>query len=563
MARAVVEGEPIDAVYTLEEEAAFDEVLRYAARRGFIGPLETLAKAMRITRVNVPPIQYVWLYFVKILLGIPGVAKMSPLLLRDEAWMRQLGFNARQIVDGVTRRGDHKREPDTEREGPVSSESVAANIVKLGVLALAHFFNAFIRLAVPLAIDDDEVDVVIDCTLYETTEKYKGAGRVTRTERVKLKDGSWGEVVKALFGWKVGVAYHPRSGLPLAVCVTRINTDDRAHFWTLLGDVEKNLGTKRVKSVTMDRGFLDGEDLWRLDQRDILFVIPVRRKMRFYDDALALAGRYGEDPASPEIKVERWEDTRVRGHGKQATRETLQTEVVGVPSLTSLDSYGPPTHDKAQHNNDFDANALNAVVVRIWRGREFKSPKVFATNLDVKKPRHTFNLYDDRSLIENGVFREGKQDWSLERPPQKSEAGVTVHVYMTLAAIALTRCYRMETEERRVAAATTVAATPNECGAQVTIPQLRLGMERYRLNLKVENRNKVILFLDDAYGVLHVQEMAMLSGVNLRQRSPGVGTRDETLRKFGLQGRGTSHAGRADAEDNPEPEDLPLQIAAR
>jgi hypothetical protein len=63
VARAVVEGEPIDAVYTLEDEAAFDELLRYANTRGFVALLEQLANAMRVTRVNVPPIQHLWLRF--------------------------------------------------------------------------------------------------------------------------------------------------------------------------------------------------------------------------------------------------------------------------------------------------------------------------------------------------------------------------------------------------------------------------------------------------------------------------------------------------------------------
>ena len=64
--------------------------------------------------------------------------------------------------------------------------------------------------------------------------------------------------------------------------------------------------------------------------------------------------------------------------------------------------------------------------------------------------------------------------------------------------------------------------------------RLQLGMLRYRQELLVQNRNKVILFLGDVYGILHVQEMAMLSGVKIRDRSPGVGTREQTLQKYGL-----------------------------
>lgn len=537
LARAIAEGEAVDAVYTLEEEAALDDVLRYAEFRGLVPLFERLANRMRVERVNVPPIQYVWLYFVKLLLGIPGVAKMSPLLLRDESLMRRLGFNAHEIAHGTTRRGDSRRGAATEREGPVSSEAVAENIVKFGVLALADFFNAVIRQAVPLVITDDEVDVVVDCSLYETTKKYDGAGRTSREQRVKGKNGQMHEVVTTIFGWKIGVAYHPPTGLPLALCVTKINTDDRAHFWTVLDDARKNLGNKRIRSVVMDRGFLDGEDLWRLDQQGIEFVIPVKKDMRVYADAVALADRYCDDPHSPEVTRSNWEEIRTEGYGKQARQKTVETEVVGVPGLLTMETYGPPGHAEKQNRSDFKPNPINAVVVRTWRGRTFKQPTVFTTNGSVQEPRKPFDQYDERSRIENGVFREGKQDWSLERPPQKSEAGVTVHVYLTLAAIALTRCYRLETEvvqqaARRKAAQRQRAAQALE--AALSPQQLKLGMERYRLDLKVQNRNKVILFLGDTYGILHVQEMAMLSGVNLRERSPGVGNREETLRKYGL-----------------------------
>lgn len=548
LARAIVEGEAVDAVYTLEEEAALDDVLRYMELQGFVPMFEQLAACMRVERVNVPPIQYIWLYFVKLLLGIRGVAKMSPLLLRDESLMRRLGFNAHQIAHGVTRRGDTARGDTTAREGPVSSEAVAENIVKLSVLALATFFNRLMRRAVALVVEDDELDVVIDCSLYETTEKFKGAGRTCRERRVKSTDGQWVKVATTIFGWKVGVAYHPPTGLPLALCVTRINTDDRAHFWTLLDDVRKNLGDKQIRSVVMDRGFLDGEDLWRLNEQDIKFVIPARKDMRIYADAVAIAGRYGKDPNCPEVTTATWTETRTEGYGKDAKPKGRTTEVLGVPNLTTMETYGPPGYSAGQNRNDFKPNSIQAVVVRAWRGRTFKQPTVFITNESVQNPRKPFQLYDERSRIENGVFREGKQDWSLERPPQKSEAGVTVHVYLTLGAIALTRCYRLETEASQ-RAADRAAAQRQQADARAAAQrqravsktsdllsplQLKLGMERYRLDLKVQNRNKVILFLDDIYGILHVQEMAMLSGVNLRERSPGVGNRDETLRKFGL-----------------------------
>lgn len=533
VARAIREGEALDCVYTLEEEAAIDELLRYLNEQGFVAAFERLASHMRVKRINVPPVQYVWLYFVKVLMGVEGMAAMSPLLLRDESLMRLLGFNAHQIEHGTTRRGDHRRGPSTEREGPVSTEAVAENIVKLSVLAMATFFNSIAQRCVARCVQGDEVDVIIDCSDLETTEKYEGAGRVRRKHKVKRRSSPFEDEVEiTIFGWKVGVAYHADTGLPLSVCVAPINRSDQALFWTVLDDARKNLNGKRIRSVVIDRGFFDGEDLWKLDQMGIEFVIPSRSNMRVHQDALALAARYGRKGEQHDDVVVDSEDIHlVEGYGKARKTRKVQTVLVGVSNLTSLDSYGPPGHKDKQNNKDFQPNPIHAVVVREWCGQTFKEPKVLLTNGDAHRPFKPFRRYDDRSLIENGIFREAKQDWSLERPPQKNAAGVTVHVYMTLAAMALVRCYRQEMEAPVLDDAP--PDDPVETFDQRAI-RLRLGMKRYRRRLKRLNQDRVIIFLDDAYGIFHVQEMAMLSGLRLKTRSRGIGTLEETLHKFGL-----------------------------
>jgi len=63
------------------------------------------------------------------------------------------------------------------------------------------------------------------------------------------------------------------------------------------------------------------------------------------------------------------------------------------------------------------------------------------TNLSVKDPFEAFDLYDDRSLMENNLFREVKQNWHFEPPPQKSKEGVWVQVYTVMAMKALTTTF--------------------------------------------------------------------------------------------------------------------------
>lgn len=528
VARALGAGEPINGIHNLEEAAALDEILLYLDQSGFLSEIERLASRMRVERVNVPPLRYLMLYIVKILLGIEGIARMAPVLLRDEAMMRRLGFNGHEVEHGTTRRGDHARGPDTEREGPVSSEAVAQNMVKFSVLALASFFNALAVRATKCVISEDAVDGVVDCTDFETTDKFSGAGKVRRDRAVRVKGSRKPEKVSVVvYGWKVAVLYHARLGLPLSVCVAPIQRSDHDLFWNVVDDADKNLRAcgKRLGTVTMDKGFLDGADLWQLQERGIGFVVPAKKDMDVYQDAIALAS--AEEFADGVIKQE-WTDEVVTGRGRERKVVTVPTEVVGVPNLTTMATYGPAENAKKQHNKDFTANPINAVVVATWRGRTFTKPVVFLTNQSIKQPRKIFEQYDDRSLIENGLFREGKQAWSLQRPPQKSEAGVMTHVYLTLGTMLMTRCYRLELErEERKMKRSRAKEGPRT--------PLLTGMERYRLELKLQNKDKVIVFKDDLYAIMYVQEMAMLSGVRLCGPQPrGIGTYEETLQKFRL-----------------------------
>src|SRR3990170_4788753 len=60
-----------------------------------------------------------------------------------------------------------------------------------------------------------------------------------------------------------------------------------------------------------------------------------------------------------------------------------------------------------------------------------------------KDPFVVFDDYDWRSVIENGIFKEGKNPWHLGHSPQKNEAGVTVHCFFTMAVMALCTAFRL------------------------------------------------------------------------------------------------------------------------
>ena len=97
--------------------------------------------------------------------------------------------------------------------------------------------------------------------------------------------------------------------------------------------------------------------------------------------------------------------------------------MVGITALTTDDQYGTPEHGRHANRRDFQANPINAVVVRKWQGKDYGpgGKTVFLTNAPGDQPWRPCDDDDDRSLIENCCIKEAKQQWELGHPPQKTD----------------------------------------------------------------------------------------------------------------------------------------------
>jgi len=173
--------------------------------------------------------------------------------------------------------------------------------------------------------------------------------------------------------------------------------------------------------------------------------------------------------------------------------------LIGVPDLLSCDWFNPEGSKANTTKKDYEPIPLNAVVVKEWDNKipPVEKQVVLVTNISVNDPFISFDRYDDRSLIENNLFREVKQKWYFEHPPKKTREGVYVHVYMVMAMKALTSAFLKWQEEQLQLEA---------MGKQTT-------WQMYRRKLKVLNRNKLIVFADSYFGIFPSHEVFMLADV--------------------------------------------------
>jgi hypothetical protein len=519
VAQALYAGEEMEEMHELSEAGLLDEFFAFLEEIGMMAVVEQLD--LGVQRVLVPTVQFVLLYLLKVLYGGQSMNELPRVLFSNVALMELVGFNAQQVEEGLTKRGDAQR-TTKKKQGPLSPQSLADNISKLSREQMEGLFNQMVQCVVGWGLLDGERIVALDGSKLATPATYEGCGKLKQTRRVKVK----GQKERAIeeyyvYGWKVLVLIDVHTRLPLAMKIVQIQEYEGRWLVPLLEQAQRNLGTRgRTSTIVIDRGYLDGEDLWQVDQLGVLFVVVGKTNMVVTQDAQALAKRERMHVRERVVR---------HGHGKTATQERLRTELVGIEGLTTYDDYGDRQQTQYAHRRDYQGQPIHAVVVRRWNNRvPATDGTVYLTNGPVSDPFVVFDTYDWRSVIENGIFKEGKHPWHLGRFPKKTEAAVVVHCHFTVLVMTLSTAFRLWQAQQ--------ASLPmHETDTHPSLSTALLGGEgtaRWRLRLKEENRDKVIVFFRDTYGIFHLAELAILSGVRLHRLPSHLGSPQAILQRY-------------------------------
>ena len=162
----------------------------------------------------------------------------------------------------------------------------------------------------------------------------------------------------------------------------------------------------------------------------------------------------------------------------------------------------------------FAANPIHAVVMRQGHGRDYEpgGTIVFLTNASAQHPLQPFDDDDARRLIENCWIKARKQHWALGHPPQKTERAVQVHVMFIRLMCALAMAYRRLCEQ-------------DAMGGE------SVALERWRRQLLAETHDKVHVFAQGYYGILHLAESSLRLGVKLIDVLPNTSSLPQVLAK--------------------------------
>jgi len=501
----------MDSVYGLDEAVLFDYLFNFMDEQEITAFLTRLAPIEgEVQREMLTGFQIVILYLMKCVKGIRSMNACEDILFTDEFAMRLAGFNAMQTRRGICQRGKNKGTRGfADLRGLINNDTLANNIVKFSPESVCKCYNQIIKRLARNGAFPKNVHAVLDCTEIETTADYEGRGEVLK-EKAVAKRGTHHEKKQVIvYGFKLWVVYVPGVEIPIALYVDKIQVHDIQHARKVVDQAIINLGDHaKIKSLAVDRGFLDGKFLWGLSKIVDQFFIPAKKNLTICQEILM----WSKDAES----VTR-EKNVTHGQGKNKHTETQVVELKAVNDI-SCDWYNALGSEANSCAKDFVPGILHAVHVVRDDGYAHNRIKntIFLTNKPIQNPFYVYDKYDDRSLIENELNRTAKQTWFIENPPKKTADAVKLHIYFVMISMAMASAFRGQQKDEKV-------------GFGVDT-----GMERYRRKLRAANQDNCAIFVGDKYGIFIAYEPFVVMDITVTEAQQLGATKEVILKKYGV-----------------------------
>jgi len=555
---ALQRKDPLSAVMGAGQPTEVDELLWFLVEELDLVPVfERLVTSAtryderqdkRVTRrTNYAPLVLNLLGLVSRYLGVGAAPDVSTVLLTDPRWMLLFGFNALEVANGACRRSEASRgqtrdaaghfvDPDelgpvrTRLEGPrgaLSAQTLAAHESALEPERLVATFNAVIRCLAQRGYFAPQVRGVLDSTGLEVVPSFPEAGVVRKAVKVESKARRPRKLEVSVRGFKVWFLMDVATGIPLALTLAPIETAETTPAKALVLQAQENLGAHaQLVSLAVDRGFLDGDFLWWLKaDHGLNWVCPAKALMRVtaeargrVNEALAALQQGEEDPLATAQRAARrgLHHAGVRFVMREVSADRAPLVLAEVDELFDTDFYGPGGSDASRlHAKDWQPTALFATVVLSWPDRHPedyqdeqehdpdagpKGPVVLLSPL-AEPAFARFDRYDERSLIENRMNRDAKQHFALGTSLARNPNALWSATVWSALALAFHRSLALHREQ---------ASAALERRGET------LGVLRYRRQLQLLNRDRVIVVVQHHYGLFSYFDFVQLAGFTFR-----------------------------------------------
>ncbi len=350
---------------------------------------------------------------------------------------------------------------------------------------------------------------VIDSTKIEVNQyiNYENKGMVTNKS-----DNMYGYKLSALYGIKtLGTGIDETDVLiPEEGYVTPINDHDLKVF-------KENIKCNNVKKgdyLIYDRGYTDLSVINQFNEKGIYVIVPAKKNSEIFKDALMEVG----------VNVINGETDNKIVNIDYEKREKARKEIKMSTKWNKVDSYdNSKTSEEAtlirgliyKIPNTNKEITLNACVFRFkvdyikdeskdqyYHDNEYNYGVIYTNNSNIKT-KQIIKIYSKRMKIEN-MFKQLKQDWSLNRLYSKNYRYITMHMMSTLLSNGIFQYFKI-TEEGKEYRKNTIETTKeilryNLKGHEKAIISSKDYFEIYKIgsflqlfqSLPLEKQNKII-----------------------------------------------------------------------
>jgi len=227
VAETLANKQVVHEVYGLGDAGLLDMFFCFLRELDIMQILEQLEpKTNRGKRKSPVPFAGILLiYLMRLVSGIKFFSHIGPVLLQSQSLMHIAGFNGRQVKQGTSRRSIEKSSKDwddkniTEIRGPVCPEFIASIIVAISSSTIERVFNKVITILAKNSFFPRNINVLLDASDLESTEKCTGRGKVTKEKAPELRrrKGKTKKIKVTVFGFKIWVIWDQLSRLPIAM----------------------------------------------------------------------------------------------------------------------------------------------------------------------------------------------------------------------------------------------------------------------------------------------------------------------------------------------------------
>jgi hypothetical protein len=406
----------------------FDGLFCFLIEAGFFGLFNFRPDCRK--RVMIPLAYFLSLYGLKVICELDSLNRVSTQLFRNRALLELIGFTGVHFEKGFSNRNKGKHLPfNITTMGKLFGDFSTGQTDKffinsLQTLAEHRFIHAgtYILDATPLHVSN-------------SAKTYEGTGSI-------VKDGDKKSGYK-LITLKYARAYVEKDEpeIFVAAILVPLNHHESRYMIPIVQQAVSNIGKGRIKQVVMDRGFVNGEDLYRLKYDfNIDFIIYSKSNMDVTDELKKKAEDYKERQRK-----------QLPLPASYFLQEDQDTQVYGFNNLQWFWTYGKSEHQQQvkekiyKKDKNLKTHPISGGLITKYKGKERTAAITFLSSKRFGKiftPLVAVNLYKKRQYTENEGYRELKQGYNIGRFPSRKFNGIYLHVIFTMVMFNYISCYK-------------------------------------------------------------------------------------------------------------------------